>query len=68
MLHRYTAHVVTVDGPKVMTVYADSLFAADDVVRFHCDGKVVKKVPATAIRALFCDDNVPIDATRGSVV
>jgi hypothetical protein len=68
MLHRFTAHVVTVDGPKVMTVYADSLFADDDVVRFHCDGKVVKKVPATAIRALFCDGDIPVGATRGSVV
>jgi hypothetical protein len=68
MLYRYTAHVVTVDGPKVMTVYADSLFANDDVVRFHCDGKVVKKVPAKAIRMIFRDADVPMDATRGGVV
>jgi hypothetical protein len=51
-----------------MTVYADSLFANDDVVRFHCDGKVVKKVPAKAIRMIFRDADVPMDATRGGVV
>lgn len=68
MFHRYTAHVVTVDGPKVMTVYADSLFADEDVIRFQQDGRIVKKVPVAAIRALFCDGDIPVGATRGSVV
>lgn len=68
MFCRYTAHVVTVDGPKVMTVYADGITADEDVIRFHANSRIVKKVPAKAIRALFCDGDIPVGATRGAVV
>uniref|UniRef100_UPI003F490577 hypothetical protein n=1 Tax=Pseudonocardia sp. CA-138482 TaxID=3240023 RepID=UPI003F490577 len=56
MPSRYTAHIITDDGPDVMAVVADGLSANEDALWFHRDGAIVAGLPLERMRMLFRDD------------